>query len=87
MTKRRGTEGGLNQSASAEGRQVGYEDDHTLLHHNIALEDYEVVALYIDAISELSTLVASGKPDEEELQRLSHHVAMMKRVRLVLSAS
>ncbi|KAL6784451.1 hypothetical protein ACKKBF_B01840 [Auxenochlorella protothecoides x Auxenochlorella symbiontica] len=79
MTKRRGTEGGLNQSASAEERQVGYEDDHTLLHHNIALEDYEVVALYIDAISELSTLVASGKPDEEELQRLSHHVAMMKR--------
>lgn len=86
-SKRRGADGGLNAAASGEGRQDVYEDDHTLLHHSIPLEDYEVVALYIDAISELSALVASGEHDDDELQRLSHHVAMMKRVRRVAGAS
>lgn len=50
----------------------------------IALEDYEIVALYLDAISELSSLVASGKQDAEKLQYLADKVSVLKRVRGVV---
>ena len=48
----------------------------------VALEDYEVVALYLDAISELSNLVCSGSADRDELKRLSDYVMVMKAVRM-----
>ncbi|KAK2076722.1 hypothetical protein QBZ16_005482 [Prototheca wickerhamii] len=44
----------------------------------VTLEDYEVVALYLDAISELSNLVCSGSADRDELKRLSDYVMVMK---------
>lgn len=49
----------------------------------VSLEDYEVVALYLDAISELSSLVSSGDFDQEELKRLSDYVTAMKAVRFL----